>query len=152
PIIALTANALADEPERCRAAGMDFHAPKPVDWPRLFSAIARLAEEGAGREPVVAATPAARPGAETGPVLDKTKLADLRARIGAHNAANLLQMFEVEATARFSAAEEAKPNEDLAQEAHTFGGAAAMLGFHELMQACQTLEAAAQAREGVAAA
>jgi len=150
PIIALTANALADEPERCRAAGMDFHAPKPVDWPRLFSAVARLVEEGAGREPAAPTIPAGR--AETGPVLDKAKLADLRARIGVHNAANLLQMFEVEATARFSAAEEAKPDEDLAHEAHTFGGAAAMLGFHELMQACQALEAAAQAGKGVAAA
>ncbi|MGU3404929.1 ATP-binding protein [Methylobacterium brachiatum] len=42
PIIALTANALSDEPDRCRAAGMDLHVAKPVDWPVLMAAIESL--------------------------------------------------------------------------------------------------------------
>lgn len=47
-IIGLTASALADEAERCRAAGMDLHVPKPVDWPRLFAAMAHLIAEPRG--------------------------------------------------------------------------------------------------------
>ena len=47
PIIALTANAMAEEIERCRASGMDAHVAKPVDWATLFSAMERLAGEAA---------------------------------------------------------------------------------------------------------
>jgi CheY-like chemotaxis protein len=52
PVIALTANALSDEPGRCFAAGMDRHIPKPVDWPLLFRTIAELtvADRGASTE------------------------------------------------------------------------------------------------------
>ena len=43
PIIALTANAMPEEMERCRAAGMDAHVAKPIEWPVLFATLERLA-------------------------------------------------------------------------------------------------------------
>lgn len=42
PIIALTANALPDEAERCFQAGMDELVTKPVNWELLYSTIDRL--------------------------------------------------------------------------------------------------------------
>ncbi|MCJ2047838.1 PAS domain S-box protein [Methylobacterium sp. J-078] len=45
PIIALTANAMSEEIERCHAAGMDAHVAKPVDWSVLFKTMERLARE-----------------------------------------------------------------------------------------------------------
>ena len=39
PILALTACALPEEIERCRASGMDGHVTKPVNWDDLFAAI-----------------------------------------------------------------------------------------------------------------
>jgi CheY-like chemotaxis protein len=43
PIVALTANAMPEEMERCRAAGMDAHVAKPIEWPVLFATLERLA-------------------------------------------------------------------------------------------------------------
>lgn len=41
PIIAMTAHALAEERDRCLAAGMNDHVAKPVDPERLFEALTR---------------------------------------------------------------------------------------------------------------
>ncbi len=40
-IIAMTANAMAEDADRCRAAGMDDYVPKPVKPDRLYEAIER---------------------------------------------------------------------------------------------------------------
>jgi len=42
PIIALTANAMTGEAERCIGAGMDFYLAKPVEMGRLKDALDRL--------------------------------------------------------------------------------------------------------------
>ncbi len=41
PIIAMTANAFAEERRRCLAAGMDEHLPKPVSMAQLHAVLAR---------------------------------------------------------------------------------------------------------------
>jgi len=47
PILALTANARADDAQACLDAGMDGHVPKPFDRTDLEDAIARLATRAA---------------------------------------------------------------------------------------------------------
>ena len=42
PIIALTANAMVGDAERCLEAGMDGYVSKPVDVRRLFAEINRV--------------------------------------------------------------------------------------------------------------
>jgi PAS domain S-box-containing protein len=147
PIIALTANALSEEAERCRAAGMDLHAPKPVDWPRLFAAMTKLVEEHRRKAPHLTAqrqgAHLGEPGASQRVTLDRAKLRELQRMIGADNALNLLQMFEAEAKGRFQIGlVDSQPLPILAEDAHAFGGSAGMLGFIDLMEACRHLEVA----------
>lgn len=148
PIIALTANALPDEAERCLEAGMNAHVPKPVNWPALFATIDRLVlecRESGGREEDRMACRPVEPGVPHGfDVLNDATLAGLRTSIGDDNTANLLKLFVVEAQTRFlSQPVSPEARGSMAEEAHSFGGSAAMLGFEALADACRALDAAA---------
>ncbi|MBL8481690.1 MAG: response regulator, partial [Rhodocyclaceae bacterium] len=62
PIIAMTANAFAEDRERCMAAGMDDHVAKPVDPDQLYGVLAKWLSRGrlaaaAGTAPPAAERP-----------------------------------------------------------------------------------------------
>jgi CheY-like chemotaxis protein/HPt (histidine-containing phosphotransfer) domain-containing protein len=148
PIIALTANALPDEAERCRQAGMNAHVPKPVNWPTLFTTIDRLVLEcrknGGGGEDRMRGQQVELDIPDGFDVLNEATLAELRTSIGDDSTANLLKLFVVEAQQRFrSRPVSSESRRNMAEEAHTFGGSAAMLGFEDLADACRALDAAA---------
>jgi signal transduction histidine kinase/CheY-like chemotaxis protein/HPt (histidine-containing phosphotransfer) domain-containing protein len=148
PIIALTANALPDEAERCLQAGMNVHVPKPVNWPALFATIDRLVLEcrknGGGEEHRMPGQQAELDIPDRFDVLVEATLAELRTSIGDDNTANLLKLFVVEAEQRFlSRPASPEARRGMAEEAHTFGGSAAMLGFAALADACRALDAIA---------
>jgi len=50
PIIAMTANGIGDERERCLAAGMSDHVAKPIDLDELFEVLKRWLMRPAGQE------------------------------------------------------------------------------------------------------
>jgi len=74
PIIAMTANSMAEDRERCLAAGMDDYVSKPIRPQLLVEALRRHVEPPAS--PGVAEH--AQPGAFDGQLIDAATLAELR--------------------------------------------------------------------------
>ena len=145
PIIALTANALSGESERCRAVGMDDYLSKPASLAELAAALDKWL-------PAVAASPAA-PGSTPMPV-DVTVL---EALVGSDQQIirEFLQEFRV--TALRSAAEladacAAQRPADAAAIAHKLKSSARSVGALKLGELCSAMEAAAAAGEHTALA
>ena len=52
PVIALTANAMKGEDEKCRAVGCDDYIPKPYSKDQILTAVSKLIGKPAGGAPV----------------------------------------------------------------------------------------------------
>jgi CheY-like chemotaxis protein/HPt (histidine-containing phosphotransfer) domain-containing protein len=131
PIVALTANAMREDCERCSKAGCDAYAPKPVDMPGLLRLLARLASQGAvaGGGAGVAA-----PAAREMPLEEDPVLRDLTQRFLRGLSEMLDTMTTCLAEGRLK---------DLAGLAHRLAGAGGSYGFPAITATARRLEAAA---------
>ena len=152
PIIAMTANAMASDRERCIEAGMNDHVAKPIDpndlWTKLLQWVrpgTDATPRGANPEPTaVRATPA-----------DVTPLADIAGldiALGRRQALGrdtlyirLLRQFvsgQADAAARIASALAAADWTGAERAAHTLKGVAAQIGATELRPLAERLERA----------
>ena len=93
PVVALTANALAAEFERCMAAGMDGFVTKPFQPDLLFAEIARVLAEkepGHARPPAVSRTP----------LVDRATIHALQDRFSTGQVGSLLADYVTDAVAK----------------------------------------------------
>ena len=137
PIIALTANAMSDEVERCRSAGTDAHVAKPVHWPDLFATIDRLCRpENASERPTVR-------------VLDEAMLEMMAGVVGRERIGDLLAvaMREIERRVDLLCGAEIEVAA-FATEAHALVSLSGQLGFVELSELCRELEGRATGLDG----
>ena len=150
PIVAVTANAMREDYDRCRDSGMDDFVAKPVQMAALSNAIARAVSASRG-----AGGPVGAP-AEGVPAdgVDMAALTALQEDLGGPDAlARIVRLFleqldpqaeQIDATARSG------EHEGLARAAHRMRSSAATLGASLLADTLGALETAAH--DGDAAA
>ncbi|MEI6558923.1 MAG: response regulator [Rhodospirillaceae bacterium] len=158
PIIAMTADAMAEDRERCLEAGMNDHVAKPINVETLFAVLRRCIRlEAAAQSPPLAPVEAATPAVvETLPGIDITQaLHRLGGREGLfHKLLNDFVARNADDAAGIAAALAADNLVAAREAAHTLKGLAGNLGALRLSAAAQGLESAikAQARERFGAA
>jgi two-component system, sensor histidine kinase and response regulator len=151
-IVALTANALAGDAEKCFAAGMDRYLSKPFSSDQLYQVLESCAGDG---EPMTTATAANAASAAKleGTVLDRQALGRIRAlhRPGGPNLlAKVLGLYSSSSQALTDAlctAATLNDAESVRQAAHALKSSSANVGAMAFAELCKEVElAAAQGR------
>jgi polar amino acid transport system substrate-binding protein len=141
PVIAMTANAMVGDKEKCLDAGMNDFIAKPIDVAQLFGTLARWI---APAMPQDMAAVVAQPEAEL-PVIAGLKMAEAMRRVGGNAALmrKLLERFvetQFDAMQRIVAAIENNQLETAIREAHTLKGLAGNIGAGGLADSAARVE------------
>jgi signal transduction histidine kinase/DNA-binding response OmpR family regulator/HPt (histidine-containing phosphotransfer) domain-containing protein/HAMP domain-containing protein len=147
PILAMTANAMEADKDRCAECGMNDHIAKPIDVGQLFLTLARWVRPGfvdGADADAGAAVPAAR-AAGAAPVIPGLDLAQALARVGDSDTLlrKLLRRFadtQGDAVERIGAALARGDRDSAIREAHTVKGLAGNIGSASLAGHAATVE------------
>jgi signal transduction histidine kinase/AmiR/NasT family two-component response regulator/HPt (histidine-containing phosphotransfer) domain-containing protein len=151
PIIALTANAFADDVKACRDAGMDDFVAKPIRKRLLVEKLAVIAGAALGSQlRELRSLPAAvvvEPGppvpAADAALIDRSVTAEICQEIGVEAVTEILQAFRREGADRIEHLRKLSGTDDrkaIEVEAHTLKGAAGAVGFAQVSALAFALE------------
>jgi CheY-like chemotaxis protein len=139
-IIAMTANALRGDRERCLEAGMNDYVSKPIQLAQLSEVINRALPDA--EEP----TPPANAAADALPVLDITVLEQLCEELGDGDPAIVLELLELflrdsrQLVQALQTAHAQNNTNDLVRAVHTLKSTSASIGAQALASHCQEIE------------
>ena len=161
PILAVTANAMREDYDRCRDAGMDDFVTKPVTLAALANAIERAVAANLARSDEPGAGPVHGPdeteshrGSADDLVIDRAALAALQEDLGGAAAlARIVQLFLEQLdpqTEQIRDAAAAGELETVARTAHRMKSSSVTLGATTLAEVLERLETAASAADATA--
>jgi two-component system sensor histidine kinase/response regulator len=152
PIIAMTAHAMAEERERCLAAGMNDHIAKPIEPAKMYETLARCLNGGvrAAGSATVVATPVADD--DHLPEVFGLDAADGLRRVGGNRRLyrDLLRQFSRRQSDASERIDTALRNQDFGaaeRVAHSVKGVAGNLGIRNIYMLAEALEKALHARQ-----
>ena len=146
PIVALTANAMAGDSQKCREAGCNEHLTKPIDRAKLIRIVATFAGRQTNEAPL-----------STSPVVDVLTPSDepvVSQFIDDPDISRILKEFVTGLESQVDAMHQAFANErfeELWRQAHKLKGAGGSYGYPSLTDAAEVLENAAKAQDFSAA-
>ena len=142
PIIALTANAFADDVKLCRDAGMNDFIAKPLRKQMLLQTMARHLKAGSAAGPADSTRSAASSSRED-TVLDGAAFDEFIEAMGLDGAGTILAVFLKDTSERLTRLRAMSCEADRAAieaEAHTLKGASGTLGMYQLCGLARRLE------------
>ncbi|ANB72851.1 hypothetical protein AYM40_11075 [Paraburkholderia phytofirmans OLGA172] len=142
PILALTANVLPEDLLRYQAAGMTTTITKPIDWQRLFDAMARYGQNGRGAD-----APHTGLSAVGQELREQLHRLDDGTGAGMRDIARLFIQDTQRRLSELGPTLEAADADGVARLAHAIKGSAGNLGLRRLASLCDEIETAARTAE-----